>query len=207
MLKLRTLLAFGLFSLTTACIDAEVEMNFIDATTVEGALDFSMSRQLFDLTGGDTQKSCPEGEQTLTEEIFTCRTTGAGPLEELLEKQALPFNGGETSPAEGARFERTGDNTLRVTIDFADLLKGRDTPKDMEGMEGMIRAALAGHSFVFKVKAYKILNTTGTLTEDQTEASFVIPVVKLLDAEPDIGGPFVTELQLEQSCTLWVFCD
>lgn len=207
MFKLRSLTALALITLTSACIDAEVEMNFVDATTMEGAMHFTMSRQLFDMTGGDITKSCPEGEHELTEDSFTCLTKGSGTIEELLANQTLPFDGGETSPAEGARFERTGENSLKATIDFSNILADREQPEDMGGMEDMMRAALAGHSFVFKIKAHKILNTTGKLSEDGKEASLVIPVVKLLDKEPDLGGPFVTEVQLEQSCTLWAFCD
>lgn len=207
MSKLRALLAFWLIALTSACIDAEVEMNFVDATTMEGALHVTLSRQLFDMTGGDIPKSCPDGEHALTEDSFTCHTKGSGSIEDLLANQTLPFNGGETSPAEGLRFERTGKNSLKTTLDFSKTLANREQPEDMGGMEDMMRAALAGHSFVFKIKAYKILNTTGTLSEDGKEARFIIPVVTLLDKEPDFGGPFITEIQLEQSCTLWIVCD
>lgn len=203
----RALAALISLLVLTACIDAEIEINFKDQKTAEGRLMMAMSRQLYDMTA-QKGEPCKDGEAELTADSFICRTKGEISLDELVSGGATPFSTeGPINPSKGARFERLRDNRLKATFDFADLFKDREEkPQEMSGMEDMLRAALAGHSFTFIIKAHKIIETTGTLSDDGKEARFIIPVVKLLDEPPDVGGPFVTTVQLAPECRFIFFC-
>ncbi|AOZ68205.1 hypothetical protein LPB142_01840 [Rhodobacter xanthinilyticus] len=198
----------GLMMLS-ACIDADVTMDFSDGETMQGGVETSFARELFDMMGKSPADACPGGEANLTKKDFTCRTHGETTIAKLLEQGAPQIGQNDFDPAAAARFERVDDNHIRITFDFSELSKNgkKPDPEDLGGMEDMIRAALAGHSFSFHIRAYKITSTTGTLSEDGTEASLVIPVATFLDPEPDLGPAFVTEVQLKQQCTLWIFCD
>ncbi|MBU2981286.1 hypothetical protein KO498_05615 [Lentibacter algarum] len=207
---LRTMLALLCLSFTTACIEGEIELSFVDDVTVESSATYTMARQLFDMTGSNAAKACPGGEHTLSSESFTCRGTGKGRLEALLNEQTLPFEHAERARTEHVTFQRTSDNSVKVTVDFAAILREQKVPEDatasLAGAEDLLRAALAGHDFVFKIKAYKILSTTGELSDDETEAKRVIPVANLLDSPPNVGKPFVTEVQLKKPCRFRFFC-
>ncbi len=185
------------------CIDADVALDFTDPDTMLGRFDITLSRQLYDMTGGNF---CKDGTEALTTDTARCTTERRVPLAEVLEKGSAALGDGEFATDEGLRIMAIDDNRLRVSFDFSKM-EQKDKPQDMAGMEGMVRAALAGHSFVFRVKAYRILSTTGTLSADGKEASHVIPVTAFLDSPPSVGGDFVTELQLRQVCRFWVFCD
>ncbi|MCR8548769.1 hypothetical protein M4578_13105 [Salipiger sp. P9] len=195
----------------SGCLDADISMDFSDGETMQGRFEMRFARQLFDMMGKSAEAACPGGETTLTESLFTCVTHGSASIDSLLDSEAPDgLDQGDFAPTRGARFERIGDDRLRVSFDFSEMTTGREAAPDaeqMKGMEEMVRAAMAGHSFVFRIRAQKILSTSGRLSEDGREASHVIPVVVFLDEEPDFGAPFVTEIQLRESCFLGLFCD
>ncbi|MDD8022954.1 MAG: hypothetical protein PHX82_07600 [Paracoccaceae bacterium] len=206
---MRFLPALAATLLLSACIDADVTMDFSDGETMQGGVEMSLDRKLFDMMGKSPAAACPGGEGVLTSSDFTCSTHDAVPIAKLLEEGAPKTGQNDFDPSSAATFERVDDNTIRVSFDFAEMArKGRKSDQqDLGGMEDMIRAAMAGHSFGFHIKGYKILSTTGTLSEDSTEASLVIPVSAFLDENPDLGPPFVTEVQLKRHCTFFIFCD
>lgn len=205
---MRILAALATCFALSACIDADLTLDFSDGETAAMAASFSLSRQLYDMIGQSPEAACPKGESAITQDSFTCAMTETKPIAEVLAEGGTLGSGAEFDPANGLKIERIDENHLRVSFDFANLTKGAgNTSQDMGGMEDMIRAAMAGHSLSFKVAGYKITSTTGTLAEDGKSASRVIPVTQLLDPKPDFGGAFITEVQLRQRCTLWVFCD
>lgn len=187
----------------SGCIDADVALDFTDPETMVGRFDLTMARQLYDMTGGGF---CKDGVEALTTETARCTTETRVALTEVLENGTAALGEGEFAPNEGLAIEAIDDNRLRVTFDFAKMPQGNQ-PQDTQGMEGLVRSALAGHSFVFRIKAYRILSSTGEVSEDGTEATRVIPVTAFLDSPPSVGDAFVTELQLRQVCRFWVFCD
>ena len=208
MVRIRNL-ALGAFLLALpACFDAEISLKFDEGGSVETYARMQMTRQLHDMTGGN--EDC-EGEAELTEEHYSCAIRTTMPIDELLESASIRGFDGEVGEGDGFVVERLDENLIRVTIDpaalFANDEKQPPTTEEMGGMEDMVRAAMAGHSIVLSVAGPEILTTTGVISEDQDEAQRVIPLVTLLDDDPDFGGPFVTEIRLaEKSCMLWVFC-
>lgn len=190
----------------SACIDAEVTLDVSDGETMAATADLTLSRQLYDMLGQQGE-TCPGGSETLDKQNYRCTMVKSKPIDAVIA-QVEERHSSDLDLSEAARIERIDDNHLRITFDLADLTKGHGPkPEDMGGMEDMLRAAMAGHSFSFHVRGHKITSTTGTLSEDGKTASMIIPVTALLDATPDLGKPFVTEVQLKQSCTLWIFCD
>lgn len=206
---MRFLPALAAALMLSACIDADVTMDFSDGETMQGGVEMTLARELFDMMGKSPAAACPGGEGVLTKTDFTCRTHGETPIAKLLEEGAAETAQNDFDPSAAAKFERVDDNTIRVSFDFTEMAsKGQKTgQQDMGGMEDLISAAMAGHSFSFHIKGYKIVSTTGTLSEDGTEASLVIPVSAFLDESPDLGPPFVTEVQLKRHCTFFIFCD
>lgn len=193
----------------SACIDAEIDMDFTDGDTMQGAIELRLSRQLYDIMGKSPDAACPGGTHELTEQSFVCRTGGSGTIDELVAHGWNEADTGEFQPAQGARFERVGDDRLLVSMDFRQMMADRPDqarPEGMAGMEDMMRAALAGHSIVFRIRARKIVETSGILSEDETTATRVIPVAVFLDENPDPGPPFVTLLELEPTCWFGFWC-
>ncbi|PCD76375.1 hypothetical protein [Pseudothioclava arenosa] len=191
-----------------ACIDADVTLDFSDGETVQTTAELSLSRQLYDMMGKKAENACPGGESSLTKSAYHCTMHDQREIAVVLDEGGKVSGKSELDPTEAASIERIDDNHLRVSFDFTEMLKSNgQKPDDLGGMEDMVRAAMAGHSLSFNVTGYKITSSTGVISEDGKTASRVIPVIALLDQAPELGEPFVTEVQLAQSCFLWVFCD
>lgn len=191
------------------CIDAEVTMDFTDGQTMQGELRMDMARQLFDMIGQSPEEFCDGGNAVVGADSISCVTRNAVPIEEVLAGTGTIGPDSEFNPAEAARIERIGKDRLRITFDFQQAMADNASAPSLEelgGMQEVVRAAMAGHSFILRIRAPEIVTTTGTLSEDRKQAEYVIPIVRFLDTEPDLGPPFVTEIDLTPSCFLWVFC-
>lgn len=201
----RLLIALCLALPLAGCIDADVTVDFKDTTNAEVAADIRIGRQLFDMMGKSAAESCPEGTHSLTAETYSCATRKAMTIDEMIAESQRPRDG--ESPEEALRraavIERLEGNRLRVSMDFSQMGAGRRDAEEMKQMAGMMRAALAGHSLIFRIRAPKVVETTGTLAADGKSAEFVVPLTAMLDAAGP--GAFVTTVEL-QSCRLWVFC-
>lgn len=200
--------ALALFALLglSACFDADVTLDFKDAEFVEATMETRIVRSMFDMTGDSAEETCDGGIPELTAEHLICRESEMLTIAQLLGEA----DGTETALEieDAATIERVDDVTLKVTFDFQDMMEGEEVlPPDMEGMGDMINAMFAGHSMTFRVKGYRIVNTTGTLNEDETEATRVIPLGQLVTQGPEVQTPFVTVVQLEANCVLGIFCD
>lgn len=210
----RILAPFALLTFLSGCLDIDVTMDFKDAETAEMAVSMVMSREFYDATGGAKGKGiCPtpkggEGADLVVgEKEVTCSATKTVLVEDVISGAAGKGSKGSKGidADKMAKVERIDDTTLRVTMDLAGLMQQR--PKqDAGGAEDMLRAAFAGHNLTFRIKAARIVDTTGELSEDGTTATKVVPIAAFIDAKPDFGAPFVTTLKLEESCYLWVIC-
>jgi hypothetical protein len=191
------------------CIDAEVTMDFTDGETMQGELRMDMARQLFDMMGQSPEEFCDGGDAVVSADSISCVTRNSATIAEVLAGNGAIGPDSEFNPAEAARIEEIGKDRLRITFDFRQAMADNTSAPSLEelgGMQEVVRAAMAGHSFILRIRAPEIVTTTGTLSEDRTQAEYVIPIVRFLDAEPDLGPPFVTEIDLSPSCFLWVFC-
>lgn len=208
---MRRVLAFLCLILPlSGCLDVDVTMDFKDSETAEMTVAMEMSREFYDLTGGGKgQGICPAAQEgskadlVVGEKQVTCRATRTVQIADMVAGKRDAAKGIEADKM--ALVERIDDDTLRVTMDLTGLMA--DRPKqDQGGAEDMLRAAFAGHSMIFRIKAPVIVDTTGDLSEDGTTATKVIPIAAFIDQPPDFGPPFVTTLRLRESCWLWVFC-
>ena len=190
----------------SGCIDVDVGMDFSDGEAMKGSFVLSMARQLYDMTAASKPDFCKDGKTQLTKDAFHCATERSVPLDELLEKGTVALGEGDIRPEEGLKVERIDENRIRVAFDFTSMPQ-EARPETAGGMEDMLRAAVAGHSFTFRVKGYKILSSTGVISEDGREASHVIPLAAFIENPPNLGPAFVSEVQLRQVCRFWVFCD
>lgn len=189
----------------SGCIDIDVTMDFKDAETVAIAMETTMDRGFFDLIKENGGGPCDGVEPEIGTDEVRCASTDEMTITALLEKQAEASEK-RMEAEEFSVVERLDDNRLRVTLDLTQMMEGRPAPEDMDGMGGMVKAAMAGRDFVFRVRGHAIEETTGTLSEDGREAVVVIPMVTFLEGAPDFGPAFVTVVRLEESCVLWVFC-
>lgn len=187
------------------CIDADLTLDFRGEDAVETVMDLKVGRELFDLTGQSPEEMCKGGTATLGVEAVTCVQRRTTPLDEFIaeaERRAAADPADRLRQA--ARVERLDRNRLRVTLDFAGMMAaaGPEAAQARQ-MAGLMRAAFAGHSLVFRIRAPKIEATTGTLSADGKAAEMVVPLAALMsDSAPQ---PFVTTLALK-SCWFGLFC-
>lgn len=190
----------------SACIDADVTVDFKDAETVEMVSSHSMTRQLFDMAGKSPEESCENGKPTLTTDKFTCEMTQSMTVDAFIaeaNQSAASAENPEEQIREAMKVERLDDNRLRLTLDMSDAMSGNPDAAEMKEMAAMMRAALAGHSIVMRIRAPKIEETTGTLSEDGKQAEYVLPLTALL--EDTAPAAFITTVSLK-SCTFGIFC-
>lgn len=189
----------------SACIDADLTLDFKDAETVEVTTLTKTNRQFFDMTGQSAEASCADGEGKIEADVYTCQSKKEMTLEAFLaeaEQKGASASLGD-SLGEGIKVEKLDDTRLRLTFDMAGAMGEQQQAAELKEMADVLRAGFAGHSIVMRIKAAEIIETTGTLSEDGKSAEYVLPLTALLDAEPP--KPFVTTFELE-SCTLWIFC-
>lgn len=189
----------------SACLDVDLTLDFKDETLVETTMDMQLGRELFDLTGKSPQEFCKDGTATVGTETISCVQRRASTVDEFIaEADRRAASGPADQIRQAAKVERLEGNRLRVTLDFAGMAAaGGPEVAQARQMAGLMRAALAGHSMVFRIKAPKIEATTGTLAADGKAAEYVLPLAALLADQPP--APFVTTLALK-SCWLGVFC-
>lgn len=189
------------------CIDADLTLDFQGEQAVETVLDLRIGRELFDLAGKSPEEMCKGGTATVGVETVSCVQRRTTPLDEFIaeaERRAAAAADPADRLRDAARVERLDDHRLRVTLDFAGMMAaaGPEAAQARQ-MAGLMRAAFAGHSLVFRIRAPKIEATTGTLSADGKAAEMVVPLAALMsDSAPP---PFVTTLALK-SCWFGLFC-
>lgn len=192
----------------TACFDAELVLDFKDEANVETTLISKMTRSVYDVSTLDGSDPCEGGSSTLDEESFACIQTAEMTIDQAIVRPNPFGKEGNFDPSEGLAIERLGDNTLRVTVDLGKLDSPENRPEELKGMSEIAAAPFAGHSIIYRVRGYKILETNGTLAEDGKEASLVVPIPGLITGKFDVVSPFTTTVQLTKHCAfLGLFCD
>jgi hypothetical protein len=203
----RLALALMLALPLSGCIDADLTLDFKDEATVETVMDLKLGRELFDLTGKSPQEVCKDGTATVGTETISCVQRSTSTVDEFIaeaDRRAGAGAGPADQIRQAAKVEKLGGGKLRVTLDFAGMAAaGGPEMAQARQMAGLMRAALAGHSLVFRVKAPKIEETTGTLAPDGKSAEYVLPLGALLANPPPPA--FVTTLALK-SCWFGVIC-
>lgn len=203
---MRALLTLMFPVLLSACVDADVTIAFVSETEVTTTGEMQMARELFDMLGKSADAACPGGAGALTDTAFTCTQTKTMTVEQLLAQAPRANQGTPEDLTAAANIKRLENGNIQVVLDFSELMQGQQGAEELKGMAKMMKAAVAGHDFTFHVTGPSIVSTTGTLSEDGLTATRIIPIATFLDAKPNFGPAFVTEIDLTKSCFLWVFC-
>lgn len=188
----------------SACLDADLSMNFRDRETVDVAMNVTMGRDLYDVVGGMDDRFCSGGDLQVDEDAVTCQKSTTESIDALIAHQkdrAEKFD-----LARAVSVERLDADRVRVTLDPQVLARQGRGLGNMGQFGSLMRASLDGHALVFDVTGPAIEETTGTLSSDGQTASWRIDLKKLAKPGADLGEPFVTTVSL-QHCFLWVFCD
>lgn len=205
---MRAVLSLFAVLVLAGCFDAEMVLDFKDKETVETTVTTQLDRALYDMSALSDQDPCEGGTGTLSEDSFACVQTASMTIEDAISRPNPFDSGNDFDPAEGMSIVRVDENTVTVTVDLVQLSDPTNTPEQLEGMGEMAAAAFAGHSIVFRVRGYRILETTGTLSEDGKQAEMVIPIPGLITGKTGLPPTFETRVQLEKSCAfLGLFCD
>ena len=172
----------------TGCFDGELAMDLSRADRVETQIQFRMDRAIYAVLNED--EVCLEGNGELTDQHFVCTITEDVALADFLEGDTSTGADLGLDSSASISVEALGDDRLQVTVDTSLFFANRPAPDP--ATEDMMRAAVAGRAFVFRIRGAEILQTTGTISGDGKEAYHEIPVLTLMDEDPDFGEPFVT---------------
>lgn len=189
----------------SACLDADVTLDVTGPEDLTVTTELSMARDLYDMIGGSDADPCRNATPDIGAETVTCRTERPMTVAQLVEVSS--GNGRGFDPLRGLRVERVDDKTLRFTVPLADIAANRPDSRDLDRMAGMARMALAGHALTLRIRAHRIEATNATLSEDETTATRVIPMVELLDGRLTGAPDFTVTAKVAPTCWLWVFCD
>ena len=203
---MRVLLALLLPLMLSACIDADVTVAFTSETEVTTTGEMQMARDLYDMLGKSVDEACPGGKGALTDTTFSCTQTKTTTVEELLARAPHTNQGTPEDLAAAAIITRLENGNIQVALDFSEMMRGQQGAEELKGLAKMMKLAADGHNFTFHVTGPSIISTTGTLSDGGLTATKIIPISTFLDAKPDFGPAFVTEVGLTGSCFLWVFC-
>ncbi|MBK1634812.1 hypothetical protein [Rhodovulum adriaticum] len=151
-----------------ACLDVRVALDFSGRDALAQTVEMRMERSLYDLIEADQNAMCADGVETIGVDEYRCEVVEETAYADLRDG-VLP-GGAESlfSPGGKTRLDWLRRNRVRVSIDPNELFASETAnspPKDMESMEGIIQAALAGHSFVLEVSGRRIVESTGDISE------------------------------------------
>lgn len=201
---MRRLLAALVLSLPLAgCIEADLTLDFKDATNVEVVSKVGMGAELMAMTGQSLEEVCNGKPGVMQGEKVLCEDTRTMTVAEL---EAEIAKGGSDDPAaqlqNAFKIEHPDSSHIKVTLDFA-TLTASDQGEEARQMAAMMGEMFEGSNITLRVKGPKIVETTGTLSADATTSEVSIALKDLLAQTPP--KPFVTLIQTS-SCFLWVFC-
>jgi len=175
----RTFLALTAALSLSACIEMDMTLEVLgqDDAKVTGFM--QMNRQMFDMSGGDTSFCDPAegGTLVLSETHARCNFEKRGTFAEVMPDAA------SAGPADGPQGELVylDSNRVRALMPLAAANAGVADMQNDPQMEMMMRQMMAGLSVTVRVKAAGIESSTGTISEDGTEASMSFGVDDLFD--------------------------
>jgi hypothetical protein len=148
-----------------------------DQARVSGFM--QMSKQMFDMSGGDTSFCDAEegGTLTITDTHARCDFSKEGTFAEILTEPDA-----EANPAEPqGELVYLDSNRVRAMFPMGALNEGTADMAEDPQTEAMMRAMMAGLSITMRVRGAEIESTTGTLAEDGKSASITIGVEDIFD--------------------------
>lgn len=196
--------------LLPSCIDGDVTLDFVSADQVVTRSSFYFPQPVVDAIGAPPAVLCGSGEARPEAGGLTCSGAAEASVAMLTTGEIdLGSVGAKTDLSRYVTVEQLSPEKLRVTIDFATLLRAiREGDLHEIGAVGITPASSRGfEGVIFRIRAPEIVATTGRLSEDGSEARFVLPAAGFFDSELNMGGPFITVINLKKSCLLSLFCD
>lgn len=174
---MRALLLAPLAALTlAACIDVDMNVEVLgeDQARVTGSV--QMSRQMFDMSGGDTSFCDPEdgGTLSMTDTHMRCDFDKTGTFAEL----------GPNDQDQGAMEMATeltylGDDRVRLFIPMGMMNDELDDAEDDPQMLEMMKQIFAGASIRFTVSGREIESSTAPVSDDGRSTSLILGVDEL----------------------------
>lgn len=200
---MRRLLAAVLLVLPlSGCIDAEMTFDFKNDSTVEFYSKTLIGQDMAMMSGIPESRMCSGKPAQAHGSGLKCEETKTLTIEQLQAELAKEDDNNPLSELQKAiKVERPDDKTIKVTLDFGASEQLVDDETKM--MARMLVGQGDQNKVALTVKGPKILETTGTLSEDGTSAHFEVPVMDVMMG--DIPPPFVTTIELK-SCTFRIFC-
>lgn len=175
----RTLLALTAALSLSACIEVDMTLEVLgqDDAKVTGFM--QMNRQMFDMSGGDTSFCSADegGTLVLTETHARCDFEKRGTFAEVMPDAAS--SGGADEPQ--GELIYLDANRVRVLMPMGAFNAGASDMQSDPQMEAMMRQMMAGLSVAIRVKGAKIESSTGTISDDGTEASVQIGLEDVFD--------------------------
>ena len=197
----KALAAVVLAMSVSACIDAEITVEILSETEAEMTAAASIQRALYDMTRGTESDFCADGTVQVGEQEVTCTVTKRGPIEDI----ALSENSGSNP----FRLIPLGDGRVRYEITLQDLRgaagQSADQMSDPMAMN-MMKAAMAGRSFVFVVKGAAIEDTNMTLAEDGKSAKFVLPLIDIVQGAPGVPDAVYAVVDTRRCALMGLIC-
>lgn len=173
----------------SACIEADMNLEVLSAEEGRVTGYIQMNRAMFDMSGGDVSFCDTErgGTIVMTDTHARCNIDQTGPFAELFSTEE------DAGPADmQARVEALDGNRVRAIFPLDGMNDGMEEMQDDPAMQAMVRQMLAGFNISFSVSGVAVEETTGTLSEDGTRATFSITLDDLFAPADDRPGEFTS---------------
>ena len=169
--------ALFLVTALSACVDANINLEVVDATHGVGTTTIAMDRTFYD-KNPKSSDFCRKGELSVTESTATCVTTNSGTYEELFTS---------SDPQEPTPTVTTLENgMIRVVFPLGSLaeqaaLAGQD-PQTLD----MLNQFFADHVMSVSVSGGQVTDSNMEIAEDGQSASLSVPFLDMVKGEVDV---------------------
>lgn len=185
-------------------------LDFVDADTIVARSEFAVPQALVAELGGVPEEICGRGQAEAGMRNLYCRGEAPNTLAEL-SGGVVDFGslGGPLDVSEVMTTETLSRGRTRVSIDLAALIVAVRSADLLQFSGAMLQNAslYSNDGLTIRIRAREIVGTTGGLSEDRREARIHLPAERFHEAEPQVGGPFITVLRVEPDCLFDLFCD
>lgn len=179
-----------------ACFDADMTITFLDSERAEMTAVMTMGPEFYAMVASSGDDACEEGVgEVQADGSYVCTITESGLIDEMTGEMASSDDDeGGMNPGEEMSVERLDADTIKVSFDLAAMLEDSGPSEEdqagMEAMQAQIQAAFAGHAITMRVVGKEIVSTNGTISEDGTTATFVLPMTVMFEKEQDVPASF-----------------
>ena len=175
----RPLLALTAALTLTACIEVDMNIEVLgqDEARVSGHL--QMDRQMFEMSGRDASFCTEEegGTLVLTDLHARCEFSKQGTFAEIL----TPPDGAPSPDEPQGELTWLDTNRVRAFFPMGAFNEGTADMGEDPQMEAMMRQMLAGLSITLRVTGAEIESSTGTISDDGTQAVMTLGVEDVFD--------------------------